>query len=47
MAVAPELQRQGIGRLGLVETRRIASAWPADAIRLDALRRCGRRRRLL
>ena len=36
MAVHPTLQRKGIGRLLLKEAETIASAWPADAIRLDA-----------
>jgi GNAT superfamily N-acetyltransferase len=36
MAVAPARQRQGIGRRCLEEAERIARAWPADAIRLDA-----------
>jgi GNAT superfamily N-acetyltransferase len=36
MAVIPDRQRQGIGRFCLEEARRIAEAWPADAIRLDA-----------
>jgi GNAT superfamily N-acetyltransferase len=36
MAVAPDLQRKGIGRLCLEETIRICRQWPADAIRLDA-----------
>ena len=36
MAVAPELQRQGIGRLCLEEALRIGKEWPGDAIRLDA-----------
>jgi GNAT superfamily N-acetyltransferase len=36
MAVEPDRQRAGIGRRCLDEARRIASAWPADAIRLDA-----------
>jgi GNAT superfamily N-acetyltransferase len=36
MAVAPASQRQGIGRRCLAEAERLASAWPADAIRLDA-----------
>jgi len=36
MAVAPARQRQGIGRRCLEEAQRIAKAWPADAIRLDA-----------
>ena len=51
MAVAPARQRQGIGRRCLEQAERIAGAWPADAIRLDAYdanagggpfyRRCG------
>jgi GNAT superfamily N-acetyltransferase len=36
MAVTPSRQRQGLGRLCLDEAKRIARAWPADAIRLDA-----------
>jgi GNAT superfamily N-acetyltransferase len=36
MAVAPELQRQGLGRKCLEAVTQIARAWPADAIRLDA-----------
>jgi GNAT superfamily N-acetyltransferase len=36
MAVAPSMQRQGIGRRCLTEARKIAEAWPADMIRLDA-----------
>jgi GNAT superfamily N-acetyltransferase len=36
MAVAPELQRKGIGRICLVDAEKIATVWPADAIRLDA-----------
>jgi GNAT superfamily N-acetyltransferase len=36
MAVAPEWQRQGIGRRCLEDARRFAREWPADAIRLDA-----------
>jgi GNAT superfamily N-acetyltransferase len=36
MAVAPSRQRQGIGKKCLEAVRRIAKAWPADAIRLDA-----------
>jgi GNAT superfamily N-acetyltransferase len=36
MAVRPDLQRQGIGSYCLDEAKRIAQAWPADAIRLDA-----------
>ncbi len=36
MAVHPELQRKGIGRLLMKQAEEIARAWPADAIRLDA-----------
>src|SRR5260221_304701 len=36
MAVAPDRQRHGIGRAMLEDVKRIARAWPADAIRLDA-----------
>jgi len=36
MAVAPAKQRQGIGRRCMEEARRLAKAWPVDAIRLDA-----------
>ena len=36
MAVAPEFQRQGVGRRCLSEARALAAEWPADAIRLDA-----------
>lgn len=36
MAVAPDLQRQGIGRLCIEEAAKIAKNSPADAIRLDA-----------
>jgi GNAT superfamily N-acetyltransferase len=36
MAVAPEEQRHGIGRLCVEDARRIAREWPADAMRLDA-----------
>ena len=36
MAVAPDAQRRGIGRQALEEARRLAVAWPADAILLDA-----------
>ena len=36
MAVAPDLQRQGIGRRCLSEAARLARGFPADAIRLDA-----------
>jgi GNAT superfamily N-acetyltransferase len=36
MAVTPAKQRQGIGRRCMKEAERIARAWPADALRLDA-----------
>ena len=36
MAVAPDHQRQGVGRLCINAVRRIAAEWPSDAIRLDA-----------
>ena len=36
MAVAPELQRQGIGRDLVREAITVAKAWPSQAIRLDA-----------
>jgi GNAT superfamily N-acetyltransferase len=36
MAVAPRLQRCGIGRRLLEEARTVALDWPGDAIRLDA-----------
>jgi GNAT superfamily N-acetyltransferase len=36
MAVDPELQRRGIGRLCLEAVRHIAHDWPSEAIRLDA-----------
>jgi GNAT superfamily N-acetyltransferase len=36
MAVDPDLQRKGIGRLCLTDAEKIAAAWPADVIRLDA-----------
>lgn len=36
MAVDPRHQRQGLGAQCMEEARRIAAAWPADAIRLDA-----------
>jgi GNAT superfamily N-acetyltransferase len=36
MAVLPDLQRQGVGAQCIEEACRIARAWPADAIRLDA-----------
>jgi GNAT superfamily N-acetyltransferase len=36
MAVAPALQRHGIGRELLYEAMAVARAWPSEAIRLDA-----------
>lgn len=36
MAVQPDSQREGIGRLLLQEAEHMARAWPADTIRLDA-----------
>ena len=36
MAVHPEFQRKGVGRLLMKEAEGQARAWPADAIRLDA-----------
>jgi len=36
MAVAPDRQRHGIGRAMLADAIRIATAWPSDAICLDA-----------
>jgi len=36
MAIAPAKQRRGIGRQCFEEAIKIAKAWPADAIRLDA-----------
>ena len=36
MAVHPDLQRLGVGRLLMQEAEAHARAWPADAIRLDA-----------
>lgn len=36
MSVDPARQREGIGRECLHEAERLARAWPADAIRLDA-----------
>jgi ribosomal protein S18 acetylase RimI-like enzyme len=36
MAVAPELQRQGIGRDLVREAIAVAKAWPSQSIRLDA-----------
>ena len=36
MAVAPQWQRQGLGRRCLEEAKRVARCWLADALRLDA-----------
>jgi GNAT superfamily N-acetyltransferase len=36
MAVHPDRQRKGVGRLLLKQAEAVARAWPADAIRLDA-----------
>jgi GNAT superfamily N-acetyltransferase len=36
MAVALPLQRKGIGRRCLIAAQKIATSWPAQAIRLDA-----------
>ena len=36
MAVHPDIQRQGVGRLLMKEAEAVARAWPADAIRLDS-----------
>lgn len=36
LCVSPRMQRRGIGRRCLADVPRIARAWPADAIRLDA-----------
>lgn len=36
MAVAPEHQRRGLGRLAVKDAEAVALGWPADAIRLDA-----------
>lgn len=36
MAVDVAHQGKGLGRLALDDARRVAAAWPADAIRLDA-----------
>jgi GNAT superfamily N-acetyltransferase len=36
MAVQPDAQRKGVGRLLLKEAEAVARTWPADAIRLDA-----------
>lgn len=36
MAVAPRIQRQGVGRRLIEEAKEAAAGWPADALRLDA-----------
>ena len=36
MSVAPEWQRQGVGRRLLDQAKIVTRKWPADAIRLDA-----------
>ena len=36
MAVAPSVQRRGVGRMCVEQAREIALSWPGDAIRLDA-----------
>jgi GNAT superfamily N-acetyltransferase len=36
MAVGPDYQRKGVGRLCIEEARQIARKWPSDALRLDA-----------
>lgn len=36
LSVRPDYQRRGVGRRCVEEMIRIAGAWPADAIRLDA-----------
>lgn len=36
MAVHPDWQRQGLGRLCVEEAKRLAKEWPGDAIFLDA-----------
>jgi ribosomal protein S18 acetylase RimI-like enzyme len=36
MAVHPDWQRKGIGRLCIAEAQRLAEEWPGDAIFLDA-----------
>ncbi len=36
MAVSPDLQRQGVGRLCMAEAVKLAKPWPGDAIFLDA-----------
>jgi GNAT superfamily N-acetyltransferase len=36
MAVEPDFQRRGIGRFLIEQAKTTATAWPSDAIRLDA-----------
>ncbi|GHN01242.1 hypothetical protein WSM22_27310 [Cytophagales bacterium WSM2-2] len=36
MAIAPPLQKSGIGKMMIQESKNMAKSWPADAIRLDA-----------
>jgi GNAT superfamily N-acetyltransferase len=36
MAVAPDQQRQGIGRTCMAEVATLCRQWPADALRLDS-----------
>lgn len=36
LAVAPDQERRGVGRLLIEAAKSAASAWPADALRLDA-----------
>ena len=36
MAVAVRFQGRGLGRQAMLDARRVARAWPADTMRLDA-----------
>ena len=45
MAVHPDWQGKGVGRLILKEAENIARSWPSNAIRLDAWEFCRRRTR--
>jgi GNAT superfamily N-acetyltransferase len=36
MAVKPSEQKKGIGKLLLIEAKKLAAEWPAESIRLDA-----------